>query len=245
MMKYWKILLILFFLIGNVSIVTKAATNQITVSANKKEYLPGESVSIKGLVKQDGKVLSNVDVTFRLEYQGMIVQVDQTKSTSTGFSFLFGLANDSKLGEYKVIVQGLGIKNEVSFKVSKSILGDSTNTSKTVPPVKYKIYTYKNPLVIKNEPMILYSSLLRDLNTTYNYNKVKKTITIKKNKTTLVLTINNTSAKLDGKTKKMTVAPVIKKGKLYLPATYVSKFLGAKGVWDQKKKIYKVSIPIK
>jgi hypothetical protein len=245
MIKFWRLLLVLFLLLGNVPIVTKAATSQITVSANKKEYLPGERVSIKGLVKQDGIVLSNVDVTLRLEYQGMIVQVDQTKSTSTGFSFLFGLANDAKLGEYKVVVQGLGIKNEVLFRVSKSISDGSTNTSDSVPPIKYKLYTYKNPLIIKNEPMILYISLLKDLNTTYNYNKVKKTITIKKNKTTLVLTINNTSSKLDGKTKKMTVAPIIKKGKLYLPAAFVSKSLGGKGVWDKKKKIFKLSVPVK
>jgi hypothetical protein len=245
MIKFWKLLFILFILIGNVSIVTKAATNEITVSTNKKEYLPGESVSIKGLVKQDGKVLSNVDVTFRLEYAGMIVQVDQTKSTSTGYSFLLGLDNDAKLGEYKVVVQGLGIKNELPFKVSKSISGGSTNTSNPVPQVKYKLYTYKEPLIIKNEPMIPYSSLLKDLNTNYNYNKVKKTITAKKNKTTLVLTINNTSSKLDGKIKKMTVAPVIKNGKVYIPATFVSNTFGAKGVWDKKKKIYKLSVPVK
>jgi fibronectin type 3 domain-containing protein len=118
-MKRFTVGMLVFFLIlGNFSLTSFADSNQITINTDKIQYQPGDTVSIFGLVNQDGRSISNADVTLRLDIAGSPDQVDQTKSSSSGYFFTLTLPNDAQLGDYTVLVQALGVSNQTTFKVS-------------------------------------------------------------------------------------------------------------------------------
>lgn len=118
-MKRFTVGILVFFLIlGNFSLTSFADSSQITVSTDKIQYLPGENINISGLVIQEGSSKSNADVTLRVDLAGVPIQVDQTKSSSSGYFFSITLASDAQLGDYTVLVQALGVSNQTTFKVS-------------------------------------------------------------------------------------------------------------------------------
>jgi hypothetical protein len=118
-MKRFTVGVLMFFLIlGNFSLTTFADSNQITINTDKIQYQPGDTVSIFGLVNQEGRPISNADVTLRLDIAGSPDQVDQTKSSSSGYFFTLTLPSDAQLGDYTVLVQALGVSNQTTFTVS-------------------------------------------------------------------------------------------------------------------------------
>jgi hypothetical protein len=127
MKRFFALTLILFLILGNHAITTFAnTTSQISVQTNKQEYKPGEVVSINGEVKQGDKALANVDVTFRLDFAGSTLQVDQKKTTNSGYSFSIRLADNAQLGTYTVVVQAAGVTNQTTFKVVNPPSGGTT-----------------------------------------------------------------------------------------------------------------------
>jgi fibronectin type 3 domain-containing protein len=118
-MKRFTVGMLVFFLIlGNFSLTSFAESNQITINTDKIQYQPGDTVSIFGLVNQEGRSISNADVTLRLDIAGSPDQVDQTKSSNSGYFFSLTLPSDAQIGDYTVLVQALGVSNQTTFKVS-------------------------------------------------------------------------------------------------------------------------------
>ena len=64
------------------------------------------------------------------------------------------------------------------------------------------------------------------------WNPNDKIVTLEKNSTTITLTIGSKVLYVNYKPHNMDVAPVIKKGRTYLPARYVAEALGHKVGWD-------------
>lgn len=71
----------------------------------------------------------------------------------------------------------------------------------------------------------------------YKYNKTKNTLELKRDKTTLVLTLNSITAKVNGKSEVLPVEPRIvefndKTKDIYVPTRYVAKTFGLTYTWD-------------
>ena len=71
----------------------------------------------------------------------------------------------------------------------------------------------------------------------YKYNKTKNTLELKRDKTTLVLTLNSITAKVNGKSETLPVEPRMvefsdKTKDIYVPTRYVAKTFGLTYTWD-------------
>lgn len=71
----------------------------------------------------------------------------------------------------------------------------------------------------------------------YKYNKTKNTLELKRDKTTLVLTLNSITAKVNGKSETLPVGPRMvefsdKTKDIYVPTRYVAKTFGLTYTWD-------------
>jgi hypothetical protein len=134
MKRFTMGMLVFFLILGSFSLTSFADSNQITVTTDKTQYQPGENVIITGIINQEGSAISNTDVTLRLDLAGAPLQVDQTKSSSSGYSFNITLPSDAQLGDYTVLVQALGVTNQTTFTVSNEPAGGPTSPPPSTTP---------------------------------------------------------------------------------------------------------------
>lgn len=84
----------------------------------------------------------------------------------------------------------------------------------------------------------------------YNYDKAKGTVTLSQNGNTIVLTIGSKSAKVNGKTQTMSVAPVKIKfnkenvTKILVPTRFVAENLGYTYSWNSSTSIANITTPL-
>lgn len=76
----------------------------------------------------------------------------------------------------------------------------------------------------------------------YKYNKTKNTLELKRDKTTLVLTLNSITAKVNGKSETLPVEPRMvefsdKTKDIYVPTRYVAKTFGLTYTWDASSSV--------
>ncbi|MDO3409894.1 stalk domain-containing protein [Saccharibacillus sp. CPCC 101409] len=88
-------------------------------------------------------------------------------------------------------------------------------------------YNSQKPQIINGVVMSPYVPVLKKMSTTYEWNSKKQTLTIKKDKTKLLLTIGSEKATLNGKTITLAAAPQLIKGNIYIPVESIALSLGA------------------
>lgn len=72
-----------------------------------------------------------------------------------------------------------------------------------------------------------------------------KTVTLTKGDKELSLSIGSKIISVNGKSKNLDVAPVLRAGRTYLPARYVAEELGYEVAWDDKTRTVKINSPLK
>lgn len=92
------------------------------------------------------------------------------------------------------------------------------------------------PYIEDGTTMVPMRAIFEALGAEVNWNNSTKTITATKNGTKIVLTIDNKTALINGKSASLAKAPLIKEGSTMVPLRFVSESLGAKVDWDNTTK---------
>lgn len=89
-------------------------------------------------------------------------------------------------------------------------------------------------LNVKGRSLLPMRTLFESLGATIDWNQKTKTVTAKKDQTTIVLTIGEKKAKVNGKIIQIDVPAQVIEGSTYVPVRFVTESLGAKVEWDSK-----------
>lgn len=107
----------------------------------------------------------------------------------------------------------------------------------TINGISKKIDAQGSKPIIKNGRTLLpIRTLIESLGGSVEWNAKEQKITITLNGHSMVLTIGNTVALVDGSKVTLDVAPTIINGRTYLPLRFISENLGASVDWDETTK---------
>lgn len=101
------------------------------------------------------------------------------------------------------------------------------------------------PVIIKGTTLAPIRIIVESLGGTITWNSTSQKITLILKNLTLELWINNKIAKVNGKTKNLTVSPQIINGRTMLPVRFVSEELGCHVLWDSIGRIITIEYSLK
>ncbi len=100
------------------NVVGSLDNKSVTVSTDKSTYNRGQTVTITGEVKLDGKAVRNTDVTLHVSFEGNSERVGQVKTNTNGqYSFSYVVKSNAKFGQYNVEVRGIDTFATTKFDV--------------------------------------------------------------------------------------------------------------------------------
>ncbi|MBQ3390083.1 MAG: N-acetylmuramoyl-L-alanine amidase [Firmicutes bacterium] len=97
------------------------------------------------------------------------------------------------------------------------------------------------PIIINERTMIPARAVFEQLGGTVSWNEAKQQVTVKLNGHTVVLTILNLNATVDGVVKTMDAVPRLYNGRTLIPIRFVAEALGATVSWDSKTRTASIS----
>ncbi|MBB3129974.1 hypothetical protein FHS19_004679 [Paenibacillus rhizosphaerae] len=99
-----------------------------------------------------------------------------------------------------------------------------------------KLYSSQAPIMVKGRAMLPMRAIFEALDATVDWNAKTKTVTAKRDQTTIVLKIGSTSAVVNNRTLTLDVPGQIYKGSTMVPVRFVSEALGEKVDWNASNK---------
>ncbi|MEC0175463.1 copper amine oxidase N-terminal domain-containing protein [Paenibacillus favisporus] len=99
-----------------------------------------------------------------------------------------------------------------------------------------KLYSPQAPIMVKGRAMLPMRAIFEALDATLDWNAKTKTVTAKRDQTTIVLKIGSTSAIVNNRTLSLDVPGQIYKGSTMVPVRFVSEALGEKVDWNASNK---------
>jgi uncharacterized protein YbbC (DUF1343 family) len=98
------------------------------------------------------------------------------------------------------------------------------------------------PFIDKNDrTMVPLRGVAEALGGTVQWEPVDRTVTIKKEGTSIVFLVDETHATINGQKVKMDTTPVIKEGRTMIPLRYTGEYLGAVVDWDSSMKTVRIT----
>ncbi|GIO56062.1 copper amine oxidase N-terminal domain-containing protein [Paenibacillus cineris] len=99
-----------------------------------------------------------------------------------------------------------------------------------------KLYSPQAPIMVKGRAMLPMRAIFEALDATIDWNAKTKTVTAKRDQTTIVLKIGSKSAIVNNRTLSLDVPGQIYKGSTMVPVRFVSEALGEKVDWNASNK---------
>lgn len=104
-----------------------------------------------------------------------------------------------------------------------------------------KLSLSKAPYAKNGVTYVPMRELFKALNASVTWEEKAQTIIVRKDYTSITLTIGNKVALINGKSVKLDAAPVIKNNTTYVPARFVAESLGGKVKWDHAKQAVRIT----
>jgi uncharacterized protein YkwD len=167
-----------------------------------------------------------------------------------GTLFLFpsyGLAADE---EYKVSVdyttKGVNQNKTWSFRTTKEIKDPARGYLINGIKINGKIIPqFEIPPMIRNDSVFVpLQGIFERLNAKVSWDDATKSITIKKQDTTVKLTIDSNTAYVNGKEMTLKQAPIFYLDSVFVPLRFISESIGAKFAWDNENQIANIDIEL-
>lgn len=96
--------------------------------------------------------------------------------------------------------------------------------------------------VYSQKTMVPFRGIFERIQAEFSWDSVKRVLTAKKGKVSLVLRPDDRFAEVNGEPVTLDVAPTIREGHIYIPLRFVAETLGAKVTWDES--LYRASLSI-
>lgn len=172
---------------------------------------------------------------YSMLYKGYETGVDMDEYLDTMFKF------DNRVFRVEAYHEGA----QVAIFIGKE--GESYRSSFVLPDnvaivkVDGKRLITEQPAIVENgNTMVPLRGIFEALGAKVHWNKATQTITAHKGENQISLTIGKKTAKANGASKTLSIAPKVKNGTTLVPLRFISQALGAKVQWDQKNEIVSI-----
>jgi uncharacterized protein YkwD len=179
---------------------------------------------------------------------------------SSGGKVPFYYQNIGTLFLYPAYELSYGEKYIVSVDYTVDGITQNKTWSFTTKNIDYKIYPdytagikingkvipdlSPSPLVQSGSTYVPLRGIFERLNATLEWDESTRTVTIKKQNTTVNLTIDSTKAYVNDKEVSLSQAPFIVGGSTYVPLRFISETFGAKVGWDNTSRIVNLDVDL-
>ncbi|MDN4494707.1 stalk domain-containing protein [Ureibacillus aquaedulcis] len=204
---------------------------------DRQSYIKGQIEKVPAAIREILKFYypTSYNKIYSMLYKGYETGVDMDEYLDTMFEFdnrEFRVEAYHEGAQVAIFIGKEGERYTSSFALPDNVAIVKVNGSRLVT---------EQPAIVENgNTLVPLRGIFEALGAKVDWNKATQTITAHKGENQVSLTIGKKTAKANGATATLSIAPKVKNGTTLVPLRFISQALGAKVQWDQENEIVSI-----